>query len=92
MTLYKYRGDYAIAGVFSEQLQKQWGLVKKDVTIPLPISPERRKERGFNQTEGLLRLAGIPFEITLRREHTEKQSKKNSKGTNGARAILFCRK
>ncbi|TDR52368.1 competence protein ComFC [Listeria rocourtiae] len=89
MTLYKYRGDYAIAGVFSEQLQKQWGLVKKDVTIPLPISPERRKERGFNQTEGLLRLAGIPFEITLRREHTEKQSKKTRKERMGQEQFFF---
>ncbi|WP_430539412.1 ComF family protein [Listeria rocourtiae] len=89
MTLYKYRGDYAIAGAFSEQLQKQWGLIKKDVTIPLPISSERRKERGFNQTEGLLRLAGIPFEITLTRKHTEKQSKKNRKERIGQEQFFF---
>ncbi|WP_221644913.1 ComF family protein [Listeria booriae] len=76
MALYKYRGDYAIAAVFSGELIKRWSYVAKEVTIPLPISAERRTERGFNQTEGLLKLANIPFTTQLKREHTEKQSKK----------------
>ncbi|MBC1372204.1 ComF family protein [Listeria booriae] len=79
MALYKYRGDYAIAAVFSEELIKSWSAITKEVTIPLPISAERRTERGFNQTEGLLKLAKIPFTTQLKREHTEKQSKKTRK-------------
>nr|WP_222717418.1 ComF family protein [Listeria portnoyi] len=79
MTLYKYRGDYAIAAVFATPLKRKWMEMDKDMTIPLPISLERRKERGFNQTEGLLHLADISFETELRREHTEKQSKKTRK-------------
>ncbi|EUJ45847.1 ComF family protein [Listeria riparia] len=76
MALYKYRGDYAIAAVFSKELIKRWSCATREVTIPLPISEERRTERGFNQTEGLLKLANIPFTTQLKREHTEKQSKK----------------
>lgn len=79
MALYKYRGDYAIAGVFAQELKAKWTEMNKEVTIPLPISLERRKERGFNQTEGLLQLADISFETELKREHTEKQSKKTRK-------------
>ncbi|MBA3927326.1 ComF family protein [Listeria rustica] len=79
MTLYKYRGDYAIAKVFAARLKIKWTEMNKEMTIPLPISLERRKERGFNQTEGLLCLADISFETDLRREHTEKQSKKTRK-------------
>ncbi|KGL45843.1 hypothetical protein BMT55_12435 [Listeria newyorkensis] len=79
MALYKYRGDYAIAAVFAERLKAKWTEMNKEVTIPLPISSERRKERGFNQTEGLLHFADIPFVTELKREHTEKQSKKTRK-------------
>ncbi|EUJ32501.1 ComF family protein [Listeria cornellensis] len=89
MALYKYRGDYAIAGVFAQQLKAKWIEMNKEVTIPLPISSERRRERGFNQTEGLLQLADISFETELKREHTEKQSKKNNVKKESSRSNSF---
>ncbi|MBC1500421.1 ComF family protein [Listeria weihenstephanensis] len=79
MALYKYKGDYVLGAVFAAALQQKCMVKNKSIIIPLPISEERRYERGFNQTEGLLHLAGIPFETQLKREHTEKQSKKSRK-------------
>ncbi|MBC1474672.1 ComF family protein [Listeria grandensis] len=76
MALYKYRGDYAVGVAFSPVLRTNCMKLSRDIIIPVPISPERRVERGFNQTEGLLKFSGIPFETYLRRAHTEKQSKK----------------
>jgi competence protein ComFC len=48
------------------------------IIIPVPISPERLYERGFNQARSLANLINqnLPKEEILERTHTEKQSKK----------------
>jgi competence protein ComFC len=73
---FKYRGDYALAEIFSEKIRQFIKTVDYDVIIPIPLSEERLQERGFNQTEALLQAANLPYEVLLKRTHSEKQSKK----------------
>lgn len=76
---FKFRGDYALAGIFSETLQKQLQGQVFDYLVPIPLSQERLQERGFNQAEAILLESGLPFTNILTRIHTEKQSKKTRK-------------
>ena len=45
--------------------------------VPIPLSPERLQERGFNQAEALIVEAGLQSANLLKRTHSEKQSKKS---------------
>lgn len=74
---YKYRGDYALAEVFSFYLKDH--LLDYDLITFIPLSEERLKERGFNQAQALLDVAKIEYTPLLTRMHTEKQSKKSRK-------------
>jgi len=74
---YKYRGDYAIAGAFALYLKQDLAEMEFDCLIPIPLSVERLKERGFNQAKGLAVLAGYSCQELLMRTHSEKQSKKS---------------
>jgi competence protein ComFC len=77
LATFKYRGDYALAKLFSSSIQKVNKTLKYDVIIPIPLSEERLYERGFNQSEALLIEAKVQFHSPLARIHAEKQSKKN---------------
>ncbi|MDW4528214.1 ComF family protein [Rossellomorea marisflavi] len=72
---YKYRGDYVLAKALASFMQT--AIPKADLFVPIPLSPERLYERGFNQSKALLIEAGLPFHDLLTRTHTEKQSKKS---------------
>lgn len=74
---FKYRGDYALAKVFTEDIQNILRNLTFDIIVPIPLSEERLYERGFNQTEALLIEAGVRPAHLLERTHTEKQSKKS---------------
>lgn len=50
---------------------------EKQLFVPIPLSDERLYERGFNQAEALLAVAGLSPTYVLQRIHTEKQSKKS---------------
>ncbi|PLS18108.1 amidophosphoribosyltransferase [Bacillus sp. M6-12] len=74
---FKYRGDYAISKAFAQQISQRLFKLEFDIAVPIPLSGERLQERGFNQSEALIRSAGLmPVEV-LSRLHTEKQSKKS---------------
>lgn len=73
---FKYRGDYAIAKVFSASISEQIQKIEYDLLVPIPLSEERLYERGFNQAESLIIEAGFAPTNLLTRVHTEKQSKK----------------
>jgi competence protein ComFC len=74
---YKYRGDYILANVFKQKINRNIETLKPDFIIPIPLSTERLYERGFNQAEALITSAEqIPSHL-LTRNHTEKQSKKS---------------
>lgn len=78
---WKYRGDYALGGIFKNYLldafQERFSGIKRDaVVMPIPLSKERVKERGFNQAKALADLLPIKCVDILHRKHGEKQSKK----------------
>ncbi|MFD1706919.1 ComF family protein [Siminovitchia sediminis] len=77
MARYKYRGDYALAKVFSEDIQSALRKTSFDIAVPIPLSRERLLERGFNQAAGLGMEAGLDMFEALERIHGEKQSKKS---------------
>ncbi|WP_240056601.1 ComF family protein [Bacillus mesophilum] len=77
IALFKYRGDYAVAAAFASLLKHKLQTLTYDLIVPVPLSPERLYERGFNQSEALiLSLGKEPFHL-LSRKHSEKQSKKS---------------
>ncbi len=81
---WKYRGDYSLGNSFklfyTKAFEQEFTSLPKDtIAVPIPLSNERMKERGFNQS---LQLAGfLPLETCelLTRVHGEKQSKKTRK-------------
>lgn len=83
---WKYRGDYYIVEAFREQIQQAYvQLVEEEdmgnegniVIAPVPLSEDRRRERGFNQAEQLANMLNKEITYLFRRVHSEKQAKKN---------------
>jgi competence protein ComFC len=81
LTLFKFRGDVAIAEAFRENFRKcfQQHYNKQFVIVPIPLSPERLYERGFNQAAVLAQFLDLPIHDLLSRTRHEKQSKKSRK-------------
>ncbi|KAF1295772.1 hypothetical protein BAU15_04355 [Enterococcus sp. JM4C] len=75
---YKFSGDYQLRGTFSERLKRTLSqrTYKNTLICPLPLSIERQKQRGFNQVEGVLLAASIPFVPLLKRLELAPQSGK----------------
>ncbi|WP_087972565.1 ComF family protein [Oceanobacillus rekensis] len=78
---WKYRGDYALCGIFKTYLedafQERFSKLKREiVVVPIPLSKERAKERGFNQAKALAEFLPTKCTDILLRKHGEKQSKK----------------
>ncbi|WP_354958485.1 ComF family protein [Bacillus sp. CECT 9360] len=76
---FKYRGDYALAEVFAPYVKTKLLNAHFDLIVPIPLSEERLKERGFNQARALAEMAHLEIEDILMRMHSEKQSKKSRK-------------
>jgi competence protein ComFC len=74
---FKFRGDYVLAEIFEEDLRQALQAFQYDYIVPIPLSEERLYERGFNQAEALITIAGFKSTQLLSRVHTEKQSKKS---------------
>jgi competence protein ComFC len=81
LTLFKFRGDVAIAEAFRENFRKcfQQHYNKQFVIVPIPLSPERLYERGFNQAVVIAQFLDLPIYDLLSRTRHEKQSKKSRK-------------
>ncbi|MBH0230875.1 ComF family protein [Halobacillus yeomjeoni] len=75
---WKYRGDYVLIQSVEEQIVKAFDEAgySKWPLIPIPLSDEREKERGFNQSEAIIELLNKSPVQALVRSHSEKQSKK----------------
>ncbi|MBT2687172.1 ComF family protein [Bacillus sp. ISL-47] len=76
---YKFRGDYILAKAFSPFIKAKLQTLAFDLLVPIPLSPERLYERGFNQSAALFQEAGFASTEVLQRTHSEKQSKKSRK-------------
>lgn len=74
---FKYRGDYQLSYPLAEMLQEKLDRLNYDFLVPIPLSPERKYERGFNQSEALINALGRQPLSILTRIHSEKQSKKS---------------
>ncbi|HHW36002.1 MAG TPA: ComF family protein [Bacillales bacterium] len=78
---FKFRGDHELVNIFAEPIQTKckqtFDYKNPPIIIPVPLSPERQYERGFNQAKSLAKLLSQqPLAEILERTHTEKQSKK----------------
>ena len=72
---YKFLQDVALAKVFRQEL---YTLFKHETAtiIPIPMHPEKQKERTFAHLDELLKAANIPFIQLLEKTTTETQSTK----------------
>lgn len=81
LSTFKFRGDAALAAVFEKDFKTSYKTnfktIKIDAAIPIPLSPERLYERGFNQAKLLADFLPLPQLNVLERTHHEKQSKKS---------------
>lgn len=78
MNRFKFRGDYALVEAFRCDVRAVFSkYFSSDVfLVPIPLSPSRLAERGFNQAEAIASLLPLPIISPLRRIDDEKQSKK----------------
>lgn len=74
---FKFRGDYVLAKIFSQKIVNTLKSVEYDYIVPIPLSTERLKERGFNQAAALAQEANLETINLITRKHSEKQSKKS---------------
>ncbi|WP_245807695.1 ComF family protein [Halobacillus massiliensis] len=84
---WKYRGDFILIEAFAEALQTKHNeqfLSREADYVAIPLSKERLKERGFNQSEALISLLGIQAVDFFKRKGSEKQSKRGRRGRMGA--------
>lgn len=62
---FKFKGDYYLGASFAKELRGELKKYDGYTVVPIPLSPERQKQRGFNQVEGLLNFADVPFQRLL---------------------------
>ncbi|WP_088104285.1 ComF family protein [Halalkalibacter urbisdiaboli] len=75
LTVYKFRGDAVIAEFFADKLRKVYEKKFQDyVPVPIPLHPQRLHERGFNQSELLLKGWAQTLPLLVKQTNT-KQSK-----------------
>nr|WP_269390630.1 phosphoribosyltransferase family protein [Bacillus amyloliquefaciens] len=77
---FKFRGDTKIIQTFERDFTAGFKAAypaNTHILVPIPLSPERLAERGFNQSELLASLLGMPVISPLIRLNNEKQSKKS---------------
>ncbi|MCI2253014.1 ComF family protein [Domibacillus sp. PGB-M46] len=73
---FKYRGDYALADLFAQDIKRMASRLEYDIICPVPLSLSRLAERRFNQSAALIEQAGLPQTALLGRRESDKQSKK----------------
>ena len=71
---YKFLQDVELAQVFLEDFMT----LKKtiDIIVPVPMHPEKLRERTFSQVDELLKVADIPFTHALEKTMNTTQGKK----------------
>lgn len=69
---YKFTKDAALMEVISMFLKCSFG--EYDMSIPIPVSPARMEERGYNQTSMVLGAAKVPYRDVLVTDKAGRQS------------------
>ena len=76
---YKFDGDFLLRKVFASFLSEELKKYKEYQFVVIPLSKERYADRGFNQVEGLVEVAGFSFQNLLeKREERASSSKSRS--------------
>lgn len=70
---YKFMHDTVLANVFRQHIYE---LLNNTVVVPIPMHPQKLKERTFSPVELLLKCADIKYEQLLIKNTTETQSSK----------------
>lgn len=71
---YKFQGDFRLRSAFDKALTRA---LKHRTLVPIPVSPERLQERGFNQVTGFLTSAKLTYLDILLKKETQHQSHRN---------------
>ncbi len=80
MQAFKYRGELALADWFGGKLAERVGEHSFGVILPMPLHPDRLRERGFNQAAELAKRVGktlkipVDFNACRRRRPTTSQA------------------
>lgn len=62
----KFRGELALAGFLGQALSSQIDLHEADLVMPVPLSPARLRERGYNHAAEIARhLARAKLDLSL---------------------------
>ncbi|RTQ94305.1 ComF family protein [Lysinibacillus telephonicus] len=69
---YKFMHDVILAKVFRQQIHEHLAKTKA-IIVPIPIHPEKLKERTFAHVDQLLKEANIPFQHYLEKITTDTQ-------------------
>lgn len=90
---YKYGGDLTLAGLLAARLARSL-VADVDAVVPMPLAPERLRERGFNQAQELARplarALGLPLlahacrKIRKTRAQAELQFAERARNVRGA--------
>lgn len=86
---YKFQGDYLLRQLFAQQIKAALSAYSDYTLVPIPLSPERLEERGFNQVMGLLDAAGLPYKELLGKIDSQKQSSKSREERLDAEQVFY---
>lgn len=73
---YKFQGDYLLRYTFQDILVNKLKTFKGYTIVPIPLSHERLKSRGFNQVTGFLETSRLPYQNLLTKKDIKAQSSK----------------
>lgn len=75
---YKYQGDYQLRYTFFNELKRYFKDKRNLLVIPIPLSDEKQRKRGFNQVEAILDATNIKYQrFLLKKNDTIPQAKKS---------------
>lgn len=75
---YKFLGDYRLRGTFTYEIRAFFHQYPQAIVCTIPLSSERQKTRGFNQSAGILSAARIhTVDLLQKTQHTDAQAQKN---------------
>ena len=99
MAAMKYQGRAEYAGFYGtllgEQFRKDWMELRPDCLVPVPVHPNRKRKRGYNQAEllaeAMSEVTGIPVrkKLLIRSADTKAQKKLSKEGRRGNLAAAF---
>ena len=78
----KFRGELALAPLLGRLLREKISSKDVDCVIPVPLSGERLRERGYNQAVEIARAAGraIELDLCIRQRDTPQQAAELASG------------